>query len=88
MEALRPGRHVSSLQLRIQNGGFDGWSCPDVIFENVKVPVENLLGRENGGFQVIMANFNHERWSMVVGATRAARLVTEECFKVHTPVHT
>ncbi|KAI8920050.1 acyl-CoA dehydrogenase/oxidase [Powellomyces hirtus] len=52
-----------------------------VTFENVKVPVENLIGKENKGFQVIMANFNHERWSMVVGGTRAARLVTEECFK-------
>ncbi|KAI8817766.1 acyl-CoA dehydrogenase/oxidase [Fimicolochytrium jonesii] len=52
-----------------------------VTFDNVKVPVENLIGGENKGFQVIMANFNHERWSMVVGCARAARLVTEECFK-------
>jgi alkylation response protein AidB-like acyl-CoA dehydrogenase len=28
-----------------------------------------------------MANFNHERWGMCVGIARAARLVTEECFK-------
>ena len=33
-----------------------------VIFENVKVPVENLLGKEGQGFPVIMFNFNHERW--------------------------
>ena len=33
-----------------------------VIFENVKVPVENLLGKENEGFKAIMYNFNHERW--------------------------
>ncbi|KAJ3071636.1 hypothetical protein HK102_006397, partial [Quaeritorhiza haematococci] len=31
-----------------------------ITFENVKVPVENLLGVENKGFQVIMSNFNHE----------------------------
>lgn len=33
-----------------------------IQFENVKVPVENLLGPEDNGFQVIMSNFNHERW--------------------------
>ncbi len=32
-----------------------------VTFEDVKVPVGNLIGRENKGFQYIMANFNHER---------------------------
>lgn len=33
-----------------------------VIMEDVKVPVENLLGEENQGFKCIMYNFNHERW--------------------------
>jgi alkylation response protein AidB-like acyl-CoA dehydrogenase len=39
-----------------------------VILENVMVPVENLLGNEGEGFKVIMFNFNHERWGMVVAA--------------------
>jgi len=52
-----------------------------ITFENVKVPVENVLGKENKGFAVIMSNFNHERWAMCVGTTRAARTVVEECFK-------
>lgn len=29
-----------------------------VEFDDVKVPVENLLGKENKGFQLIMSNFN------------------------------
>jgi alkylation response protein AidB-like acyl-CoA dehydrogenase len=33
-----------------------------VSYDNVKVPVENLLGKENKGLQVILSNFNHERW--------------------------
>lgn len=33
-----------------------------VSFDNVKVPVENVLGKENKGLQVILSNFNHERW--------------------------
>ncbi|KAI8995726.1 acyl-CoA dehydrogenase/oxidase [Gaertneriomyces semiglobifer] len=65
----------------IKTSGSTSAGTAYVTFENVKVPVENLIGKENKGFPVIMANFNHERWSMVVGATRAARLVTEECFK-------
>lgn len=36
-----------------------------ITFDNVKVPVENLLGRENKGIEVILSNFNHERWVMI-----------------------
>jgi alkylation response protein AidB-like acyl-CoA dehydrogenase len=32
-----------------------------IVFEDVKVPVENLIGQENQGFKYIMKNFNHER---------------------------
>ncbi|TGJ80971.1 hypothetical protein E0Z10_g7797 [Xylaria hypoxylon] len=35
-----------------------------ITFDNVKVPVENLLGEENKGIYVILSNFNHERWTM------------------------
>lgn len=52
-----------------------------VVMENVKVPVENLLGSENGGFQCIMANFNHERWLIIALVSSSCRAVTEECFK-------
>mmetsp|Transcript_2561 Transcript_2561/g.4236 ORF Transcript_2561/g.4236 Transcript_2561/m.4236 type:complete len:519 (-) Transcript_2561:87-1643(-) len=52
-----------------------------VTFENVKVPVENLLGKENHGFPMIMANFNHERWAIAVGMIGASRYIVEECFK-------
>lgn len=33
-----------------------------ITFENVRVPAKNLIGMENAGFFLIMANFNHERW--------------------------
>ncbi|KAG9241404.1 acyl-CoA dehydrogenase-like protein [Calycina marina] len=52
-----------------------------ITFDNVKVPVGNLLGVENKGIQVILSNFNHERWTMVCGGIRMSRLVTEECLK-------
>jgi len=52
-----------------------------VTFEDVKVPVENLIGQENQGFKYIMYNFNHERWAMNIQALRFARVCFEEAFK-------
>lgn len=52
-----------------------------ITFENVKVPVENLIGKENKGFKYIMNNFNHERWGIVVQANRFARVCLEEAIK-------
>eukprot|EP00451_Oxyrrhis_marina_P011273 CAMPEP_0204320076 /NCGR_PEP_ID=MMETSP0469-20131031/7457_1 /ASSEMBLY_ACC=CAM_ASM_000384 /TAXON_ID=2969 /ORGANISM="Oxyrrhis marina" /LENGTH=419 /DNA_ID=CAMNT_0051301331 /DNA_START=20 /DNA_END=1279 /DNA_ORIENTATION=- len=52
-----------------------------IEFNEVEVPVSNLIGEENGGFGVIMKNFNHERWGFVVQANRFARVLLEESFK-------
>ncbi|KAI8615492.1 acyl-CoA dehydrogenase/oxidase [Chytriomyces sp. MP71] len=65
----------------IKTSGTTSAGTSYVTFENVKVPVENLIGKEGQGFAVIMANFNHERWMMCVGACAGARQVVEECFK-------
>ncbi|KAI9294847.1 acyl-CoA dehydrogenase NM domain-like protein [Neoconidiobolus thromboides FSU 785] len=52
-----------------------------VNFNNVKVPVENLIGEENKGFRYIMFNFNNERLGLVYQANRFARVCYEEAFK-------
>ncbi|OLL25523.1 Acyl-CoA dehydrogenase [Neolecta irregularis DAH-3] len=52
-----------------------------VIFEDVKVPVENLLGEENQGFKCIMTNFNHERMGICIQANRFSRVCFEESLK-------
>jgi len=52
-----------------------------ISFEDVKVPVENLIGRENEGFKIIMHNFNHERMTVIYQANRMARICYEEAFK-------
>lgn len=49
-----------------------------VTYEDVRVPVENVLGRENKGFPVIMANFNGERAGIAIQANRFARVCLEE----------
>lgn len=52
-----------------------------ITFDNVKVPVEHLLGQENKGIYVILSNFNHERWTMACGSIRNCRTIVEESLK-------
>ncbi|MBB4633355.1 acyl-CoA dehydrogenase family protein [Sphingosinicella soli] len=58
-----------------------GWWCSDTAhlhFENVRVPVGNLLGTEHEGFKVFMKNFNSERLSMSVAACAYAQVCLDE----------
>lgn len=52
-----------------------------VTYENAVVPKKYLIGQENKGFQIIMSNFNHERWMIAVVCIARARMCTEETFK-------
>ncbi|KAF2691850.1 acyl-CoA dehydrogenase NM domain-like protein [Lentithecium fluviatile CBS 122367] len=52
-----------------------------ITFEDVKVPVENLIGKENQGFKVIMTNFNHERIGIIIQSLRFSRVCYEESMK-------
>ncbi len=51
-----------------------GWHASDtalISMDDVFVPEENLLGRENEGFYLIMANFQWERLLMALGSVAA-----------------
>ncbi|KAH0538266.1 hypothetical protein FGG08_005137 [Glutinoglossum americanum] len=52
-----------------------------ITFEDVKVPVENLIGKENQGFKVVMTNFNHERIGIIIQCIRFSRVCFEESMK-------
>ncbi|KAI8074238.1 acyl-CoA dehydrogenase/oxidase [Gilbertella persicaria] len=52
-----------------------------ITFEDVKVPKENLIGKENKGFKYIMQNFNSERMGIIIQANRFARVCVEESLK-------
>jgi len=61
-----------------------GWLCSDtaeLVFEDCRVPAENLLGEENAGFYAVMKNFQRERiaaGAMAVGnALTSLRLTIE-----------
>jgi acyl-CoA dehydrogenase len=54
-----------------------GWWASDTAtlsFDEVRVPAENLIGPENGGFAIIMENFQGERLQMSVVANMTAEL--------------
>ncbi len=58
-----------------------GWHCSDTAslhFDNVRVPVGNLLGQEHKGFKIIMGNFNGERLGMSATAIGMAEACYDE----------
>ena len=83
------GKGVSMLLISTDAEGFSrtsldrkqGWWASDtatLYFDNVRVPVENLIGEENQGFLVIMTNFNGERMGMAASMEALARVCMEE----------
>ncbi|KAF7330519.1 Cytochrome b5 heme-binding domain-containing protein [Mycena venus] len=52
-----------------------------VTFDNVRVPPGNQLGADQPGLNIILANFNHERWVLTAATIGGQRLIFEECFK-------
>ena len=58
-----------------------GWRCSDtatLYFEDCRVPVDNLIGRENQGFMAIMLNFNQERIMLAAQAYAFAKVCYED----------
>ena len=50
-----------------------------VYYDDCYVPIENLMGQENGGFKLMMHNFNHERWLICAGCMGGMRMCLQEC---------
>jgi glutaryl-CoA dehydrogenase (non-decarboxylating) len=61
-----------------------GWhACPtgEVILEDVKVPVENIMGSEGEGFKYCMSGLDNTRLSAAAGAIGACQGLIEEAVK-------
>jgi acyl-CoA dehydrogenase len=64
-----------------------GWRCSDtaeLIFDNCRVPAENILGEVNRGFYAIMQNFQNERTvigAMAIGEAQKALDITLDYVK-------
>jgi len=58
-----------------------GWWCSDtaeLFFDNVVVPKQNLIGIENGGFMMIMTNFEAERLGLAYYSNTLTELAFNE----------
>lgn len=52
-----------------------------VTFDDVRVPIENTLGEVDKGLKVILSNFNHERWGMIVNCVQMMRNIVDETLR-------
>lgn len=65
MEGFSRGKNLEKIGLKAQD-------TAELFFDNVRVPVENLLGEEGHGFYYLMQNLPQERLSIAAGAIAAA----------------
>jgi len=66
---------------RLKTGGQTASGTTFIELDDVKVPVENLIGQEGMGMRYIMTNFNHERLTIAIGVTRTARTALAAAFE-------
>lgn len=66
---------------RLKKIGTHASDTAELFFDDCRVPVENLVGEENGGFRLIMQGFEGERLVLAVIACAQARLMFEEARK-------
>jgi acyl-CoA dehydrogenase len=61
-----------------------GWWSSDtasIAFTDVRVPARFLMGAENVGFPILMANFNNERLMLIAGMNGASRVLYEDALE-------
>ena len=71
MEGFERGKNLEKLGLKAQD-------TAELFFEDVKVPVENILGEEGRGFYYLMHNLPQERLSIAVGSQAMAQRAFED----------
>ncbi len=71
MEGFERGRNLDKIGLKAQD-------TAELFFDNVKVPVANLLGDEGKGFIYLMEKLPQERLTLCVVAAAACRSVIDQ----------
>ncbi len=74
VEADRPGFSVGKLEHKL---GIRGSPTGQPIFEDVRVPAENLVGDEGAGFKVAMGTLDHSRLGVAAQALGIAQGATD-----------
>ncbi len=74
LERDMPGYEVAR---KLEKMGWHSSDTGELSFTDVEVPDENLLGEEDRGFYLIMANFQWERLLMALGAVGGMKRLLE-----------
>ncbi|MEW5723812.1 MAG: acyl-CoA dehydrogenase family protein [Thermodesulfobacteriota bacterium] len=62
---------------KLEKMGYHMQDTAEHFFEDCRVPAENLLGEEGGGFKMMMAKLQQERLEVCI----KCQVMAEECFK-------
>ncbi len=81
VEKGTPGFDTNSLKPKM---GFRGAPQAELSFDNVRVPLSNLLGEENRGFHQIMSYFDFSRIPIAASAVGIAQGAYERSLKYST----
>jgi acyl-CoA dehydrogenase len=71
---FRKGRTLKKLGMKAQD-------TSELFFDNVRVPIENVLGELNKGFGYLMRNLAQERLTCAIGSVACAERAIEETIK-------
>jgi acyl-CoA dehydrogenase len=74
---LEKGMDGFTVSRKLEKLGWHASDTAELSFQDVFVPDENLLGEENKGFYLIMANFQWERLGMALGAAAKQQYLLE-----------
>jgi acyl-CoA dehydrogenase len=74
---IEKGMEGFSVSKKLEKLGWHASDTAELAFDDVFVPDENLLGEENKGFYLIMANFQWERLGMALGAVAKQQYLLE-----------
>ncbi|MGO4278918.1 MULTISPECIES: isovaleryl-CoA dehydrogenase [unclassified Cupriavidus] len=78
---VEKGMKGFSVAQKLDKLGMRGSHTGELVFENVEVPVENILGAENGGAKVLMSGLDYERAVLSGGPVG----IMQACMDVVTP---
>jgi acyl-CoA dehydrogenase len=74
---IEKGMDGFSVSRKLEKLGWHASDTGELAFSDVFVPDENLLGEENKGFYLIMANFQWERLVMALGSVAGMQATLE-----------
>ena len=66
---------------KLKKAGMASQDTAELFFEDCRIPADNLLGEEGGGFMMLMQNLQQERLVVAIGAQANAEQVLEDAIE-------